>query len=59
MPATKADDLTIDRWRIEPRPQPFDPDDLIQDLAPPLWKDLTVAAVAAGLLWVAAVALLT
>jgi hypothetical protein len=59
MREAKPDDWAIDRWRLEPRPQPFDPDDLVQDLAPPLWKDLTVAAVAAAVLWVVALALLT
>ena len=58
MAATKPDEWTIDRWRIEP-PRPLDIDDLMQDLAPPLWKDLTLAAVTAALLWVMAFALMT
>jgi len=52
------DDRPIDRWRPEPRFDPFDLDDSsVIEQAPPLWKDLTLASVVALLLWVIAVAL--
>jgi len=51
------DDWTIDRWRLEPRFSPLDPDDASVEQAPPLWKDLTLASVVALLLWVAAAAM--
>jgi hypothetical protein len=49
------DDWTIDRWRLEPRLNGLEIDDPPDaDVAPPLWKDLTLAlAIAAGL-WITA-----
>ena len=51
----KADDRTIERWRIEPRlvGLEFDESTPLED-APPLWKDLAVASAIAVLLWIAA-----
>ena len=55
------DEWTIDRWRLEPRlngpDQDFD-DPADVDPAPPLWKDLTLAAVVALGFWLAAMATL-
>ena len=53
------DEWTVERWRTEPRRHPLEDLDEPQlvETAPPLWKDLTVAAIAAVLLWGAAVAL--
>lgn len=51
------DDLTIERWRVEPRVHDLqlgDADE--QDQAPPLWKDLTLALAVALLWWMAAAA---
>jgi hypothetical protein len=52
------DDWTIERWRTEPRLSGLDAVDLddrgVTEQAPPLWKDLTLASVAAVLLWAAA-----
>jgi hypothetical protein len=48
-------DWTIDRWRVEPRLDGLELDDPgASDEAPPLWKDLTIASIAAALLWAAA-----
>ncbi|HXW06372.1 MAG TPA: hypothetical protein VD833_14130 [Vicinamibacterales bacterium] len=58
MNTPSQDEWTVERWRLEPRWRPVDVDEPLPDLAPPLWKDLTVAAVTAGLLWLVAVALL-
>jgi hypothetical protein len=58
MTASKHDEWIVDHWRLESRWHPLDFEEPIQDLAPPLWKDLTLGAVTAALLWVAAVALL-
>ena len=59
MKARKYDDWTVKHWRIEPRwrvlAEPDEPP--IAEQAPPLWKDLTVASVAAVLLWGTAVVL--
>jgi hypothetical protein len=53
------DEWTIDRWRLEPRLSGLDLDDpSTVDPAPPLWKDLTLAAVVALGLWIAAMATL-
>ena len=59
MDALENDDWTIERWRVEPRWRTLaDLDDpQLADPAPPLWKDLTVATIAAVLLWGAAVVL--
>ena len=49
------DDWTIDRWRLEPRYRTLELDEpTATEQAPPLWKDLTLAAVVAALLWAAA-----
>jgi hypothetical protein len=57
--ALENDEWTIERWRVEPRWRTLaDADDpQLADVAPPLWKDLTVATIAAVLLWGAAVVL--
>ena len=45
------DDLTIERWRVEPRLPSLNFGDVEeQDQAPPLWKDLTLASAIALLL---------
>lgn len=52
---TRNDDWTIDRWRLEPRVRTLEFDDPgVTEQSPPLWKDLTLASVAAALLWAAA-----
>ena len=49
------DDLTIDRWRLEPRFHPLELEEAQeQGQAPPLWKDLVLAAVFALVLWIVA-----
>ena len=49
------DDWTIDRWRLEPRFRALEFEEPgTPEQAPPLWKDLTLASVAAALLWAAA-----
>ena len=54
---TRHDDLTIERWRIEPRVREFEWGDVgDQDPAPPLWTDVTLAAIVAVALWIAAAA---
>jgi hypothetical protein len=50
----QRDDLTIERWRTEPRPGKLEFGDDVLESAPPLWKDLTVASAVAILLWAAA-----
>ncbi len=52
------DEWTIDRWRTEPPLQMLDVDVEDADQNPPLWKDLTCAAVIAVLLWVMAAVVL-
>lgn len=50
---------TVNRWRLEPRVQGFEFEDLSNgEQAPPLWKDLTLASVVAVLLWALAAAVL-
>ena len=53
------DEWTIERWRTEPRWRVLEDVDepLLADQAPPLWKDVTIASIAALLLWGAAVVL--
>ena len=51
----KVDDWTIESWKTEPRLGAFEFPDPSIDPAPPLWKDLTLAAIVAALLWAAAV----
>ena len=60
MDARNDDEWTIERWRVEPRWRPLEDVDepLLVEQAPPLWKDLTVASIAAVLLWGAAAVLL-
>lgn len=53
------DDWTVESWRIEPRLKPLDADASEREGHPPLWKDVTLAAVIALLLWVVAGMLLT
>lgn len=53
------DDWTVESWRLEPRLRPLDADASEADGAPPLWKDVTLAACIALLLWVAAGMMLT
>ena len=49
------DDWTIDRWRLEPRLHGLEIDDPPgSDLAPPLWKDLTLALAVAAAFWLTA-----
>jgi hypothetical protein len=51
------EDWTISRWRVEPRLEGLELDDAPGiEQAPPLWKDLTLALIAALLLWAAAAA---
>lgn len=52
MTKRKADDLTIERWKTEPKLMGLELTEL--DQAPPLWKDLTLASAVAVLLWGAA-----
>lgn len=55
MRTEQLDDLTIDRWRTEPRFHALElEEEQEQGQAPPLWKDLVFAAVFALLLWIAA-----
>ena len=59
MNARKADEWTVKHWRIEPRWRVLEDVDEppIAEQTPPLWKDLTVASIAAVLLWGSAVVL--
>ena len=61
MTVRTKDDWVVERWRVDPRWTSLDlgepPASEATDTAPALWKDLTVASIAAILLWVAAVAL--
>jgi hypothetical protein len=51
------DDLTIDRWRVEPRLRGLELDEPNeQEQAPPLWADLAMASGVALVLWMAAAA---
>lgn len=60
MDALEKDKWTVERWRVEPRWRALaDPDEpQLAEQAPPLWTDLTVAMIAAILLWGAAVVLI-
>ncbi len=59
MNARNHDEWTIERWRVEPRWRTLGDveEPQLVEHAPPLWQDLTVASIAAALLWGAAVAL--
>jgi hypothetical protein len=49
------DDWTIDRWKLEPRLNGLQIDDPPEtDMAPSLWKDLTLALAIAAALWMTA-----
>ena len=55
MSIPQYDDWTIDSWRLEPRLhglQIDDPPD--SEVAPTLWKDLTLALAIAATLWMTA-----
>ena len=55
MTARHRDDLTIEQWRTEPqwkRLELQEPDGA--DLAPALWKGVTLGSIAAAALWIAA-----
>jgi hypothetical protein len=57
--ARNRDEWIIERWRVEPRWRPLADveEPPLAEQAPPLWQDLTIASLAAALLWVAAAAL--
>jgi hypothetical protein len=52
------DDWTIDRWKVDAKFPSVELDESSVDLAPPLWKDLTLASVVALALWVVAALIL-
>jgi hypothetical protein len=55
--AQSYDDVTIDRWRVEPRLHGLELDDpKDQEQAPPLWADLVMASGVALVLLMAAAA---
>jgi hypothetical protein len=55
----RHDDWTIERWRLEPRFHTLEFDEPgASEQSPPLWKDLTIASIAAALLWAAAAMIL-
>jgi hypothetical protein len=57
--APDRDEWTVKRWRIEPRwrtLEDVEEPELVEQ-TPSLWKDLTVATIAAVLLWGAAAVL--
>jgi len=46
---------TVDRWKLEPKLDRLELDDPpMSDVAPPLWKDLTLALAVAAALWMTA-----
>ena len=59
MTPRSQDEWTVERWRTEPRWHPLEnvEEPQLVETAPPLWKDVTVAAIAAVLLWGAVVVL--
>jgi hypothetical protein len=60
MGARQYDEWTIKRWRATPRARGLDFEEpMADDPAPPLWKDLMLASIAAVLLWALVAALLT
>lgn len=60
MKAQETDNWTISRWRLQPRIHELEFEDLTSgDQAPPLWKDLTLASIAAVVLWTLAALLLS
>jgi hypothetical protein len=52
------DEFTVEHWRLEPRHLLEFEDPLIVDEAPPLWKDLMIAALFVLVLLAAAAAVL-
>ena len=52
------DEWTVERWRLEPRRVLEFDDSFAVEKAPPLWKDLTLAAVFVLVLLLAAAAVL-
>jgi hypothetical protein len=59
MNARDFENWTVKGWRLEPRVQGFEFEDLSGgEQTPPLWKDLTLASVVAVLLWALAAAVL-
>lgn len=60
MNSRNYDDWTIERWRLEPRMSGLELEESqTAEQAPPLWKDLTLAAALAVLFWLAAAAILS
>ena len=55
MTTPNHDEWTVERWRLEPRYM-LEFDESAIDKAPPLWKDLTLAAIFALVLIGAAIA---
>ena len=59
MSTRNYDEGIIERWRVEPPWGPFELDESSPvEEAPPLWKDLALASVAALVLWIVTAALL-
>ena len=55
MTTRNYDEWAIERWRTEPHYSSLDLEEPAPaDQAPALWKDLTLASIAAALLWVTA-----
>ena len=52
----KTDDLTIERWRTEPRLVGLEFSESIREGSPALWKDLAVAAVVLAIALIAVAA---
>ena len=49
------EDWTVERWKLEPKFDRLEIDDPpTSDVAPPLWKDLTLALAVAAALWMTA-----
>ncbi len=60
MTTRNYDDWTIDRWKADATFPSLEFDDSSSvDVAPPLWKDLTLASIVALAFWVVAVMILT
>jgi len=52
----KTEDWTIERWRTEPRLVGLKFSESIRESAPPLWKDLVLAAVVLAIALIAVAA---